>query len=179
MPTPSNALMNKGLAANIHLVGSILRNSPCSLTCPCRSHSPSSPSSVAALKLLNTAVSGPYPSSKPDAPPLSFNLEVIENQPPTADQLRTILSYLPGASSLDSFVSAHYAVDAKPTSTTGLSKLAAEEPRALRWPIVVDWEGGKAVVGNLDGVKELLEDLRKRRDGETKDGDGKPKGWFS
>lgn len=131
-------------------------------------HSPSSPASVQALKLLNAAISGPYPPSKPSAPPLSFNLEVVENQPPTADQLRTILSYLPGVSSLDGFMSAHYAVDAKPSDPAQLTKIASKEPRALKWPIVVNWEGGKAAVGDLDGVKQILEDLRKKRDGETK-----------
>ena len=132
-----------------------------------RSHSPSSPASVTALKLLNAAASGPYPPSKEGAPPLAFNLEVVENQPPTSDQLRTILSYLPGTSSLDSFVSAHYAVDAKPTSTSGLAKLASQEPRALKWPIVVNWMDGKAAVGDVEGVKKILEDMRKQRDGEA------------
>ncbi|GJE89082.1 hypothetical protein PsYK624_051740 [Phanerochaete sordida] len=131
-------------------------------------HSPASPASVQALKLLNAAASSAYPPSKPSAPPLSFNLEVVENQPPTADQLRTILSYLPGVSSLDSFVSAHYAVDSKPSDPTQLAKLASKEPRALKWPIVVNWEGGKAAVGDVDGVKRILEDLRKQRDGESK-----------
>lgn len=160
-------LINRRLATNIHIVSSMLSYSLVPFNHSCFSHSPSSPSSVAALKLLNAAVSGPYPASKPDAPPLSFNLETIENQSPTADQLRTILSYIPGTSSLDSFVSAHYAVDAKPTSTAGLSKLASQEPRALKWPIVVDWEGGKAAVGDIEGVKSILEELRKRRDGEA------------
>lgn len=159
--------MNRRLATNIDIASPMLSYSLVPLKRSYYSHSPSSPSSVAALKLLNAAVSGPYPPSKPDAPPLSFTLETIENQPPTADQLRTILSYLPGVSSLDSFVSAHYAVDAKPTSTAGLSKLASQEPRALKWPIVVDWEGGKAAVGDVEGVRSILEELRKKRDGET------------
>lgn len=76
-------------------------------------------------------------------------------------------------------MSAHYAVDAKPTNVTGLAKLASQEPRSLRWPIVVDWEGGKAAVGDVDGVKNILEELRKKRDGESKDDVDQPKGWFS
>ena len=130
------------------------------------SHSPSSPASVNALKLLNAAVSGPYPPTKASSPPLDFKLEVVENQAPTPDQLRTILSYLPGTASLDSFVSSHYAVDRKPSNPNALSSLVAKEPRALKWPIVVDWEGGKAAVGDIEGVKSILEALRKKRDGE-------------
>jgi hypothetical protein len=49
----------------------------------------------------------------------------------------------------------------------------------LKWPIVVDWEGGKAAIGDVEGVKGILENLRKKRDGESKDGEDKPKGWFS
>ena len=122
---------------------------------------------MAALKLLKEASSSPYPPTKPDAPPLEFRLEVVENQPPTPDQLRTILSYLPGVSTLDSFVSSHYSVDSKPSDPNALAKLASREPRALKWPIVVNWDDGKAAVGDLEGVKRLLEDIRKKRDGES------------
>ncbi|KAI0706721.1 hypothetical protein C8T65DRAFT_577124 [Cerioporus squamosus] len=142
------------------------------------SHNPSSPASKNALNLLRSAVSGPYPPSKPSAPPLNFNLEVIENTPPTADQLRTILSYLPSKSatgpsapfqtpSPDVLLSAHPTVDTRPTSADGVVKLASQNPNALKWPIVVDWHNGKAAVGDLEGVKGLLEELRKKRDGEA------------
>ncbi|EKM52476.1 uncharacterized protein PHACADRAFT_260915 [Phanerochaete carnosa HHB-10118-sp] len=68
-------------------------------------------------------------------------------------------------------MSSHYAVDAKPSNPAQLAKLVSTEPRALKWPIVVDWEGGKAAVGDVDGVKRILEDLRKQRDGEAKGDD--------
>lgn len=131
-------------------------------------------------------MSSPYPPSKPNAPPLNFNLEVIENSPPTSDQLRTILSYLPGdktrgetPSPVD-LLSSHPTVHTRPTSPEGLSKLAEQNLHALKWPIVVDWDHGKAAVGDVEGVKSILEELRKRRDGEVKDDDvDKPKGWFS
>lgn len=131
------------------------------------SHSPASPPSVTALKLLNAALTNPYPPSKPSASPLTFNLEVVENQPPTTDQLRTILSYLPsGKASPETFVSPHPTVDKVPTSVDGVARLAKTNAHALKWPIVVDWTGGKAAVGDVEGVKSILEELRKKRDGE-------------
>jgi len=46
--------------------------------------------------------------------------------------------------------------------------------------VVVDWVGGKAAVGDVDGVSDILENLRKKRDGEISEPEEhKPKGWFS
>lgn len=57
---------------------------------------------------------------------------------------------------------------------------AAQNPNALKWPIVVDWTGGKAAVGDVEAVKGILEELRKKRDGEaTGEEEHKPRGWFS
>ncbi|KAH9951167.1 thioredoxin-like protein [Amylocystis lapponica] len=152
-------------------------------------HNPASPPSTASLRLLRAALSAPYPPSKPSSPPLSFNLDVIENTPPTADQLRTILSYLPSSSTAHaehetaspvSLLSAHPAVHSRPTSPEGVARLAAQNLHALKWPIVVDWDHGRAAVGDVEGVKGILEEIRKRRDGEAPDAEEhKPKGWFS
>ena len=139
------------------------------------SHNPSSPASTNALKLLRSALSSPYPPSKSSAPPLNFNLEVIENKPPTSDQLRTILSYLPSKTpsgqtqtpSPEILLSAHPTVDSRPTNPEGVVQLASQNPNALKWPIVVDWHSGKAAVGDVEGVKGILEELRKKRDGEA------------
>jgi hypothetical protein len=50
---------------------------------------------------------------------------------------------------------------------------------AFKWPVVVDWDGGRASVGDVDGVKAILEAIRQKRDGEVKeDVDAQPKGWF-
>ena len=109
---------------------------------------------------------------------MDFNLEVVENKPPTPDQMRIILSYLPARSptgptghvptpSPDALLSAHPTVDSRPTDAEGVAKLAAQNPNALKWPIVVDWDHGRASVGDVEGVKALLEELRKKRDGET------------
>jgi len=62
----------------------------------------------------------------------------------------------------------------------GIVELAKENPNALKWPIVVDWEDGKVAVGDVDGVKGILEHLRKKRDGEIEeDKVDQPKGWFT
>lgn len=150
------------------------------------SHNSSSPPSVTALKLLQSTASGPYPPSNPSAPPLKFNLDVVENAPPTSDQIRTILSYVTpsGTSSGDtispaSLLSAHPTVHTRPTSAEGVARLATQNLNALIWPIVVDWDGGKAAIGDVQGVRTILEGLRKKRDGEIKEDEDKPKGWFS
>lgn len=150
------------------------------------SHNTSSPPSITALQLLRAALSSSYPPNKSNALPLKFNLEVIENKPPTTEQLGTILSYLPAASSAagstspDVLVSSHPTVETRPTSTEGVARLASKNLHALKWPIVVDWDGGRAAVGDVEGVKSILEELRKQRDGEVKEDEGhKPKGWFA
>ena len=108
---------------------------------------------------------------------------VVEG-PPTQDQLRSILSYVApeGRTAAGSvFLSAHPAAEPeKPADVEAIPKLASQHPNALKWPIVVDWAGGRASVGNVDGVKAMLEELRKVRDGEVPPPEEyKPKGWFS
>lgn len=50
----------------------------------------------------------------------------------------------------------------------------------FKWPVVVDWTGGRASIGDVEGVKEILEAIRKERDGESKGEEShQPKGWFS
>lgn len=58
-------------------------------------------------------------------------------------------------------------MDSRPTSEEGVAALAERNPNALKWPIVVDWNAGRAAVGDVEGVKALLEELRKKRDGEA------------
>lgn len=149
-------------------------------------HNPSSPASVRALALLRSALSAPYPPEKQDAPPLQFNLEVVERTPPTPDQIKTIMSYLEPKGSengpYSAFLSAHPSapgLSEQPQTAAAMSNLVSRHPEALKWPLVVDWHGGKASVGDVDGVKNILEALRKRRDGEVKDDVNPPSGWFS
>lgn len=58
--------------------------------------------------------------------------------------------------------------------------MATSNPNVFKWPVVVDWTGGRASIGDVEGVKEILEALRKERDGEGKGKDEhQPSGWFS
>ena len=103
--------------------------------------------------------------------PLKFSLTIAEN-PPTADQIRTLLPYLTHSDSPSVLLSSHPSAPSgedRPTTPEGVVDVAARTPNALRWPIIVDWNSGKAAAGNLDGVVEMLEHLRKIRDGEGKD----------
>ena len=152
-------------------------------------HNPSSPPSTKSLALLRAALSSPYPP-KSSSGPLKFDLEVVEGSP-TSDQLQTILGYIssPSPSSntspaaLRTFLSSHPAgVDENAVnSPSQLAKLAESNPKSMKWPIVVDWMGGRAAVGDVEGVKSILEEIRKVRDGEKEGGDrvDQPKGWFS
>ncbi|KAH7912066.1 hypothetical protein BJ138DRAFT_1125539 [Hygrophoropsis aurantiaca] len=155
-------------------------------------HNPMSPPSVKVLGILRSTLTSSYPPSNPKAPPLQFDLDVVEGTPPTPDQFKTILSYLDksrhSSSSVDNstpplsvFLSAHPSTpQVHPTTPTTLSRLVAQNPNALRWPIVVDWIAGRASVGDLDGVTAILEGIRRKRDGEEPaDGVEQPKGWFS
>jgi len=147
-------------------------------------HRPNVPASEKALDLLRSAIIAPYPPDKPHAPPLEFNLDVVDSLP-TIDQIRTTESYLTRGGGLKSFLSIDPAspdANEQPGSPEKVLILAGRNPGAFRWPVVVDWTGGRASVGDVEGVKDILEHLRKKRDGELVDDDDderKPKGWFS
>jgi hypothetical protein len=133
---------------------------------------------------LKAATSSPYPQNKPDSQPLQFKLDVVEGAP-TSDQLNTIMSYLPSKAITPSnaFLSAHFSSpsgESRPETVSAIAELAQTNPSALKWPIVVDWNDGKAVIGDVEGVKGILEHLRKKRDGEVKEDEvDQPKGWFT
>ena len=147
------------------------------------SHHPSSSQSTKALSLLRSSLSGPYPPGNPDGQPLQFNLSVVES-PPNPDQLKTIMSYLPSPATNPSMVllSAHPSLSGmeQPMALKDIVELAEKNPKALKWPIIVNWNDGKAAIGSVDGAKDILEMLRKKRDGELKGEEiYQPKGWFS
>lgn len=136
--------------------------------CICQSHNPSSTQSRRALDLLRSSLTSTYPPEQPGAGPLEFDLEVVESTP-TPDQINTILSYLPTRSSISStFISAHPSSAGEGSQVTSktLAELAKKNPSLLKWPIVVDWLNGRASVGDVDGVRQMLEAIRKERDGE-------------
>ncbi|KAA1466920.1 hypothetical protein DENSPDRAFT_876917 [Dentipellis sp. KUC8613] len=154
-------------------------------------HNSASPPSIKALAQLQSALTQPFPPGKPNAKPLKFDLDVVQDTPPTADQIRTIMSYLPTGGAEDptdpqhvaNFLSSHPSSPSlpdRPHNAEGLARLAAKNPHSVKWPIIVDWTTGHASVGDPEGASKILEILRKRRDGEIKDEDDyKPKGWFS
>lgn len=149
------------------------------------------------LKLLRAAQSDPYPPDSNPPKPLEFNLEVVEGTPPTADQISTILNYT--KKPISSMLSAHpsTATGALPATPRALSVMVESNPKVLKWPIVVNckpfyvandlytWrikgDHGQASVGDLEAVKEMLESLRKKRDGEepSEPSEFKPQNWFT
>ncbi|KAF8200216.1 thioredoxin-like protein [Pholiota molesta] len=147
-------------------------------------HHPSSPPSTKALSLLKSSLSNPYPPDSDKKKPLEFNLDVVES-PPTSDQLNTILSYLSPKAINPSMVFLSVRPSAPsgsevPSTVDAIAELAQRNPNVLKWPIVVDWYDGKASVGDVEGVKGILETLRKKRDGELPEEQiDQPKGWFT
>ncbi|KAF7289969.1 DUF1687-domain-containing protein [Mycena indigotica] len=125
-------------------------------------HNPTSPSSLKALDTLRSALSSPYPPKLGSAP-LNFDLEVIEAAP-TADQLKTILSFLPSKSNSTPSAASVFlsAGSSDSASLDSIAKLGRDEPSAFKWPVVVDWNAGRAVVGDGAGVIEILDQLRKK-----------------
>jgi hypothetical protein len=124
------------------------------------SHNPSSLQSVQALSLLKSALSAPYPPSVPSSSPLQFDLDVVEKTPPTPDQLKIISSYLPAASSSR--------LSSSLQNNDSHSQPLSPNSRSLAWPIVVDWYAGNASIGDVEGVKDILESIRQKRDGDAK-----------
>jgi len=133
--------------------------------------------------MLRDSLSAPYPAGNAKGQALEFQLEVVES-PPNSAQLGTIMSYLPSKAANPSMVflfahaSAAHIAEQQPTTLKDIAALAGTNPNAFKWPIVVDWVDGKASVGNTEGVKEILEAIRKKRDGETKEEDVYRPGWF-
>jgi hypothetical protein len=84
---------------------------------------------------------------------------------------------------LSKFISSHPTAPSsseRPKNANEVVKLGTENPNILKWPIVVDWHGGRASIGDVEGVKGILEAIRQERDGESKgEEEYKPKGWFS
>ncbi|EJT97164.1 hypothetical protein DACRYDRAFT_119632 [Dacryopinax primogenitus] len=126
-------------------------------------HSPSVPASNEALQLLQKAVSEPYPPGKL---PLDFDLEVIDSQPPTPDQISTIQNYLGSNASFGASPS----FSADTNSPAAIHKAAIDSLDSVKWPIVVNWDDGQASIGSVQGVKDMLKTLSDKRGGGSKNG---------
>ncbi|KAG1857689.1 hypothetical protein DFJ58DRAFT_782918 [Suillus subalutaceus] len=152
-------------------------------------HHPSSPPSIQALALLRNALSSPYPPGKKSASPLEFDLEVVETKPPTADQLKTILTYITPPRStappaLSTFLSASSGIVWPRRTATNCERYrescGAKTRMCSNGPLSLTRIGGRASIGDVEGVKGILEAIRQQRDGEAKQDEvDQPKGWFS
>jgi len=89
-----------------------------------------------------------------------MELDVVENAP-NADQLKTIMGYLKSTNPAMAFLSAHPAAQVIQggQDLKQVAELAQSNANALKWPVVVDWEGGRASVGDVEGVRRLLDEL--------------------
>lgn len=128
-------------------------------------HHAKSPASLRAVNVLKRAKGEGYPFGSGKA--LDFNLEVVE-APPNPDQMNIISSYNKApASSL--LASAHPASSDSAGDASHVHEQVSRNPMNLKWPIVVDWDNGRAVIGDSgegDRTKSvILEGLRKDRDG--------------
>lgn len=120
--------------------------------------------------MLHAALSSAYPPNTPSAQPLKFDLDVSES-PPTPEQFQLILKYLHPSlqgQGLKAFVSAHPSAPEGRLDGEKLAKVARENANSIKWPIVVNWDTSLATLGDAEGVKEILEQIREKRDGEKK-----------
>ncbi|MCJ1344054.1 hypothetical protein MMC31_002254 [Peltigera leucophlebia] len=74
-----------------------------------------------------------------------FELNITE-EPPTSDQLRSILEYVGGSRAKDVVEGARNEADA--------IKILAQDPSKFRAPVTVDWSNGRAVIG--EGESEII-----------------------
>ncbi|KAF1977695.1 hypothetical protein BU23DRAFT_550372 [Bimuria novae-zelandiae CBS 107.79] len=123
-------------------------------------HKPSNTASTRVLTLLKQTnaqeaahatedqASSHQPQSKLER--MEFELDVTE-APPTTDQLKSILDYLGGSSA------ASKVIRGAKDETDAMRRLKADGETFER-PVVVDWNQGKAVVGESES--EILSMLR-------------------
>ncbi|MCJ1334197.1 hypothetical protein MMC10_010904 [Thelotrema lepadinum] len=85
----------------------------------------------------------------------AFELDVNE-EPPTGDQLRSIFEYVGDAKAKGMVKGA--------TSVTDAIKLLREDGGRFQAPVIVDWEHGKAVLG--ENESEILNMLKQEGEGQ-------------
>jgi len=126
-------------------------------------HKPSNPASTRILTLLKqTSAAASTTATEDQASNHSdhsrtqhdhapFDLDVVEG-PPTADQLRSIISYVGERNAGSVVPGAQDAADA--------ARKMRQDMNAFRRPLVVDWNAGKVVVGEKQSdVIEMLKNL--------------------
>ncbi|KAF2257292.1 hypothetical protein BU26DRAFT_513993 [Trematosphaeria pertusa] len=123
-------------------------------------HKPSSAASTRVLTVLKQAHAQAVAHSTEDQASshqaqsklerMEFELDVTD-APPTSDQLKNILEYLGGPSAVSKVIKGAQ------NESDAMKKLEADG-EAFERPVVVDWNQGKAVVG--DNESEILSLLR-------------------
>ncbi|KAJ6457608.1 hypothetical protein C8R45DRAFT_1032708 [Mycena sanguinolenta] len=125
-------------------------------------HNPNNRMSEHVLRALQAATIQ-YPPQRGPGPihryhgPLKLNITVHE-RPPTADEFRLLLP-LQSVPSFTAFLSSR-AISA--TSSQALVDVISQQPDALNWPVVVDWEHGDCSIGG-GGYRKLLDNASRRR----------------
>ncbi|QKX59993.1 uncharacterized protein TRUGW13939_07135 [Talaromyces rugulosus] len=126
-------------------------------------HKPSQASSTRVLNILRTASANATETATIDqasdhsaahtaSPRGEFELEVTE-EPPTNDQLSTILDYLQTKGVKPSAV-----IQGASTKQDALKKLKEVGDQGFIRPVVVDWSNGRAAVG--ENESEILKLVR-------------------
>ncbi|ORY60540.1 thioredoxin-like protein [Pseudomassariella vexata] len=126
-------------------------------------HKAGSPASVRAVAVLKQASANASQSATEDqasdhshqthAQRSEFDLNVTED-PPTTDQLQTILEYV-GQNKIKSVVSGANTV-------TEALKTFKESPDSFKRPVVVDWNNGKAVATESESeILKMVNELSK------------------
>lgn len=108
-------------------------------------HRANNPTSSTALKFLR------------DHPVIQKQMATLEvsTQPPTKSQFETITGYLGGGYAANKLVEGAKGVD-------DAVKIVQSDESKLNVPILVNWEGGKVVLGgDKERLEGLLEEIRK------------------
>ena len=107
---------------------------------------------------LQAALSSPYPPGSTAKSPLKFDLEFIENAPPTAHRIRTVLKYLPRVRDVDNphhvaaLISSHPSAPSfpdRPHSTEGLVCLAERVRSHLNGRLLSTGQAAALLPGTL------------------------------
>merc|ERR1711939_540204 len=113
-------------------------------------HAPSVPASMRAHAILKQAAATAQSSATEDQASDHDNQSRLQKTPPTPDQLTSILDYL-GPSKAGTVVE-------EATGTSDALRKFNAKQQAFQRPVTVDWNNGRAVVG--DDESELMRLIR-------------------
>ncbi|KAI1122214.1 DUF1687-domain-containing protein [Nemania abortiva] len=122
-------------------------------------HKASSPASVRAAAVLKQVSTNATEAAAEDSasrkPNIRSDFELnITEEPPTADQLKTILEYV-GKNKISSIIQGA-------TSENDALKKFNGSPDSFKYPVIVDWNNGKAIATEKES--EILKMLQQSSD---------------